>query len=138
MIDYDNFKKSLKHLELQYENYRTLDPSLPVLTREAVAESVIQRFETCYDSLWKVLKRYLHEELGIPDVPNSPRGIFRLAAGNELFSSSCEQWMRYAKARIGTTHDYSSVKADAARELMSDFLDDAIGLYQTLSGETWE
>ena len=138
MIDYDNFKKSLKHLELQYENYRTLDPSLPVLTREAVVESVIQRFETCYDSLWKVLKRYLHEELGIPDVPNSPRSIFRLAAENELFSSSCEQWMRYAKAGIGTTHDYSSVKADAARELMSDFLDDAIGLYQTLSGETWE
>lgn len=138
MIDYDNFKKSLEHLELQYENYRTLDPSLPVLTREAVGESVIQRFETCYDSLWKVLRRYLQEELGIPDVPNSPRSIFRIAAENELFSSSCEQWMQYAKARIGTTHDYSSTKAAAARELMSDFLDDAIGLYQTMSGETWE
>lgn len=138
MIDYDNFKKSLEHLELQYENYRTLDPFLPVLTREAVGESVIQRFETCYDSLWKVLKRYLQEELGIPDVPNSPRSIFRIAAENELFSSSCEQWMQYAKARIGTTHDYSSTKAAAARELMSDFLDDAIGLYQTMSGETWE
>lgn len=137
MIDYDNFKKSLKHLELQYENYLTLDASLSDLTREAVAESVIQRFETCYDSLWKVLKRYLQEKLGIPDVTDSPKKIFRLAADNELLESSLEQWIRYADARIATTHDYSGEKADAARKLMNDFIHDAISLYRTMSGETW-
>lgn len=138
MIDYDNFKKSLKHLERQYENYRTLDASLSDLTREGVAESVIQRFETCYDSLWKVLKRYLQEKLGIPDVTDSPKKIFRLAADNGLFESPFEQWLRYADARIATTHDYSGEKAAAARELMNDFIHDAISLYRTMSGETWD
>ena len=142
MIEYDNFQKSLKNLELQYENYLTnyqnVDVSLRDLTWEAVAESVIQRFETCYDSLWKVLRRYLREELGIPDVPNSPKRIFQLASENELFSSPIEQWLKYMDARIGTTHDYSGRKADFARELMSDFIDDAIGLYQTMTQETWE
>jgi nucleotidyltransferase substrate binding protein (TIGR01987 family) len=138
MIDYEKFKKSLMHLELQYNNYKTLDENQAVLIQEAVAESVIQRFETCYDCLWKVLKRYLLEDLGIPEVHNSPKKIFLLAGENDLFASSTEQWLKYADARIDTSHDYSGEKAIDALELMDDFIDDAIGLYQTMSGETWE
>lgn len=137
MIDYDKLQKALKHLELQYENYKTLAPSQPELIQEAVAESVIQRFETCYDTLWKVLKRYLVEELGIPEVPNSPKPILRLANENGLFTSPAEQWITYANARVGTAHDYSGDKAQAALELMEAFVGDAIALYQTLSGQPW-
>ena len=96
MIEYDKFRMSLKRLEEQYENYRAQDASLPDLIQEAVAESVIQRFETCYDCLWKVLKRYLSEELGIADAPNSPKPIFTLAHENDLFAASLEQWFKYA------------------------------------------
>ncbi|MBL4885493.1 MAG: nucleotidyltransferase substrate binding protein [Planctomycetaceae bacterium] len=138
MIEYDKFQKSLKHLELQYINYKTLDSNLPQLLQEAVAESVIQRFETCYDCLWKILKRYLIEELGVTEVPNSPKPVLRLAGENGLFASSVEDWLKYADARTGTAHDYSGEKAEEALALMEDFVDDAIGLYQTLSGETWE
>ncbi|MBT3210746.1 MAG: nucleotidyltransferase [Planctomycetaceae bacterium] len=138
MIEYDKFKKSLKHLELQFENYKGLDTTQPELIQEAVSESVIQRFEICYDCMWKVLKRYLQEELGIPEVPNSPKPIIRLGYENDLFASTLEQWISYADARIGTSHDYSGEKAEDALGLMGDFIDDAIGLYQTMSGETWE
>ena len=65
MIDYGKFRLSLKRLEEQHDNYREQDPALPDLIREAIAESVVQRFETCYDCLWKVLKRYLIEETGL-------------------------------------------------------------------------
>ena len=138
MIDYDKFRLSLKRLEEQYENFRTLDPSLPSLTRDGIAESVIQRFETCYECLWKVLKRYLIEELGIADVPNSPRPVFKLAFENNLFATSLEDWLGYVDARIGTAHDYSGEKANACLEIMDDFVDDAIGLYQTMAEETWD
>jgi len=138
MIEYDNFQKALKNLELQNENYRTLDSALPELMQEGIAESVIQRFEICYDCMWKVLKRYLLEELGLPEVPNSPKPIFRLAYENNLFDSTLEQWMGYAATRIDTSHDYSGEKAQACIRMMGDFIDDAIGLYQTMSGETWE
>ncbi|MEI7474961.1 MAG: HI0074 family nucleotidyltransferase substrate-binding subunit [bacterium] len=138
MIEYDKFKRALKHLELQYENYKNLREDLEELMEEAVKESVIQRFETCYDCMWKILKRYLTEELGLPEVPNSPKPIFRISFENNLFASSEEQWITYANARIGTSHDYSGEKAQAALELMGDFIDDAIGLYQTISGESWE
>ena len=138
MIDYSKFQMSLKRLVEQYENFQETDTSLPNLTREAIAESVIQRFETCYDCLWKVLKRYLIEDLGIADTPNSPKPIFKLAAQNDLYASSPEQWLRYADARIDTSHDYDGEKAQASLHLMQDFIDDAIGLYQTMSGETWD
>ena len=46
MIEYDKFRRSLKHLELPFENYKGLDTTQPELMQEAVSESVIQRFET--------------------------------------------------------------------------------------------
>ena len=138
MIEYDKFQKSLKHLEVQYQNHEELDPELPELMKEAVRESVVQRFETCWDYLWKVLKRYLDEEIGLPELPNGPNPILRLANENNLLPSPIERWLVYAKARVGTSHDYSGKKAQDALELMGDFIPDAIALYQTMSGENRE
>ena len=106
--------------------------------KEAVRESVVQRFETCWDCLWKVLKRYLVEEIGLPELPNGPNPILRLANENNLLPSPIERWLVYAKARVGTSHDYSGKKAQDALELMGDFIPDAIALYQTMSGENRE
>ena len=139
MIDYDKFSKSLKQLELQFANYQRSGErsDLSQLDKEGIAESVIQRFETCYDCVWKHLKRYLVEELGLPEVPNSPKPIFRIAADNRLFRTSTEQWLNYADARIQTSHDYNGDKAQAALALMADFISDAIALYQTLTEQEW-
>lgn len=134
MVEYGNFQASLGRLEEQYENYRELDEELPRLLREAVAESVIQRFETCYDCLWKVLKRYLVEELGVADSPNSPKPIFRLAFENGLIPAPLERWLGYADRRVDTAHAYSGEKARAALEVVADFIQDAAVLYRTMSG----
>lgn len=134
MVEYDNFQASLGRLEEQYENYRELDEELPRLLREAVAESVIQRFETCYDCLWKVLKRYLVEELGVADSPNSPKPIFRLAFENDLIPAPLERWLGYADRRVDTAHAYSGEKARAALEIVAGFIQDAAALYRTMSG----
>ena len=137
MIDYSKCRLSLKRLEEQHDNHRTLDAAEPRLTREGIAESVIQRFETCYDCLWKVLKRYLMEGLGIAEPPNSPKPVFRLANENQLLPSPIEQWLRYADARTATSHDYDGEKAKARLDLVPDFIGDAISLYRTLSREAW-
>ena len=139
MIDYDNLQKSLKRLELQFHNYTRVNerPGLTQLDREAIAESVIQRFETCYDTLWKHLKRYLVQELGLPEVPNSPKPVFRLAAENNLLSHPLETWLRFADARIQTAHDYSGEKAGECLAQMPAFIANAIALYQTLTGKPW-
>ena len=137
MIDYSKFHLSLKRLEEQHDNHLTLDASEPELIREGIAESVIQRFETCYDCLWKVLKRYLMEELGVADPPNSPKPVFRSANESRVLPSPVEQWLRYADARTDTSHDYDGEKARACLGLVPDFIDDAIRLYRKMSGEAW-
>ena len=134
-IDYGKFRLSLQRLEEQHANYRKKDVQRPQLDQEGVAESVIQRFETCYDCLWKVLRRYLIDGLGMPDVPNSPKPIFRLADQNDLFCSPLDQWFLYAQKRIDITHDYDGEKAKGCLEVVSDFIGDAKNLYQTMSGD---
>ncbi len=139
MIDYEKLQKSLKHLELQFENYqRAKDRAeLTDLDREAIGESVIQRFETCYDTLWKTLKRYLTEEAGLADTPNSPKPLLKLAGQNHLLAAPVEQWLKYADARVSTAHDYSGEKAGEYLAIMPGFLKDAISLVQTMTGQTW-
>ncbi|MCY4313421.1 MAG: nucleotidyltransferase substrate binding protein [Gammaproteobacteria bacterium] len=80
----------------------------------------------------------MNQELGIADSPNSPKPTFRLAHENGLLVSPPETWFEYVEARIGTSHDHDGEKAKSCLELMSNFIDDAIGLYQTMIGETWE
>ncbi len=140
MIDYQKLENSLRLLQLQYANYNSADqrPELSELDKEAIKESVIQRFETCYEILWKTLKRYLTEALGLTDTPNSPKPIFRLAFENKLLPSDISQWINYANARIATSHDYSGQKAAETLQITQDFISDAIALYETLTGKTWK
>lgn len=139
MIDYSKLQRSLKHLEQQFANHQLAQarPELSELDRAAIAESVIQRFETCYDTLWKVLKRHLVDQLGLADVPASPKPILRLAGQNDLLPSPVAQWLQYAHARIDTAHDYSGDKAAGALQIVGTFLADAVSLYEKMTGTTW-
>ncbi len=136
MIDYTKLQLSLKRLREQNDNYQQGNPSLSNLDSEAIAESVIQRFETCYDCLWKVLKRYLIEDLGIAEAPNSPKPVLRIAHENLLLPNSIDRWLRYADARTGTSHDYDGKNAEACLALVPDFIDDATNLYRHMSGDS--
>ena len=125
-------EKSIVRLKAQLQNWRTLDTDLPPLLREAVAESVIRRFRVCYDCLWRVLKRHLAEELGVPNLPNSPKPILRIAHENRLFDD-IDAWLDYAEARTDTIHDGSGEKAQqAALKRISSFASDARALYSTI------
>lgn len=137
MIDYTKFRLSLKRLEEQYENYRHLDPSLPRLTYQAVPESVVKRFKACFSSLQEALKRYMAEELGIPDAPNSPGPLLRLANENGLLGGRVEDWLDYARHRDDTANDYSIEKASRCLRAIPSFIQAAIGLYQTMTGRRW-
>ena len=137
-IEYGKLRLSLKRLEEQYGNHEHVAPERSDLDREGIGESVIHRFEVCYDCLWKVLRRYLTEELGVAEISNSPKPVFRIAHENHLLASTVEHWLRYADARIDTSYDYDGEIALDYLALVRNFLDDAIGVYLTMSGATWE
>lgn len=138
-IHFEKFENSLKHLELQFENYLALQKrdELTKIDREAIRESVIQRFEICFDSMWKLTKRYLSQISGFPDLPASPKPLLRIACDNGLFRD-VEKLLKYADARVATSHDYSDIKVSEAINLVDDFIQDAIGFYETISGKKWK
>ena len=136
-IDYAKFQLSLARLEEQYEHLRRDIDGLPNWIVEGVKESVIQRFETCYDTCWKLLRRYLSIEMGVSEVPNGPRPVLRLAAENNLLGNELVDWLSYVQARIDTAHDYNAEKADACLALMPRFIQDAKNLYEKLTGLRW-
>ena len=49
-----------------------------------------------------------------------------------------EEWLGYPEARIGRARDCSGETGQASLDIMRNFIDDAIGLYQTMTGETWD
>ncbi len=139
-LKFDKYEKAFVQLELQYENYvqsanRT---ELSKLDKEALAESVIQRFEVSYDIGWKHLKRYMVEVLALPDVPSSPKPVLRLADTNNLLGDNLERWIEYAEARVATSHDYSGEKAADCLTQIDDYINDAILLYEKLTGSKWK
>ena len=138
MSDYENLRKSLLRLSEQRENLAAGDSGRSRLLREALAESVIRRFKACYDCLWKALKGYLNKDLGLADVPSSPRPLFRLANENGLLPSPAEKWQAYATARINISHGHDQDKARACLGLADDFIADAAALYRKMSGRKWK
>lgn len=136
-MNFSTLKATLQNLESQHRNRLNLSPEYPAYVHDGMGESVIQRFEICYDTTWKTLKRYLAERLAITEVPNSPRPVFLLADEYDLLADSGERWQQYAQMRIDTTHIYDADKAAASLVLIPDFLADTIALYERIAGEPW-
>lgn len=113
MIDCDKFRLSFKRLDEQHDNRRTIEDALPELTREGIAASATQRFETCQDSVWKLPRRHLTEELDVAEAPICPRPSFRLGDANGPLPSPVERRPVLADARRDTTHDYHVEEAKA-------------------------
>ena len=138
MVRYEQFRLALSRLERQHLNYQSADAALAEIMREAIKESVIKRFETCYEMLWRTLRRHLVVNFGIANLPNSPKPVFRVANENDLLPSPVERWLSYANSRIETACDYSGEKAGNCIGMMGDFVADAIGLYEILTGDRWD
>ncbi len=136
--NYEKLEKSLERLKEQYANYLELDSqNLSEINKEAVKESLIKRFDICYDTLWKSVKKHL-EDQGLTKMPNSPVGIFREAHKN-LLIEDLEIWVDkekgYNQTRIDSTHDYSEEKAKGVLSQVSDFIEDATEIFEKLTAE---
>jgi len=139
-MNYDKLQQSLRHLESRYRYFKSDEyPELPVPARESVQESVIQRFEVCYDMMWKHIRRHLIDELGLPerDMPNSPKPVFRIAHQNHLLAD-IDAWLKHVQMRIDTSHDYSEEKMRNALRHMGGFIDEAVKVYETMTETTWQ
>ena len=79
---------------------------------EIIKSGIIQNFEVCYEIAWKLMKKWLAENIGNSVVDGIPRKeLFRIAAQNKLIED-VEKWFVFHEARNMTSHDYDGIKAE--------------------------
>ncbi len=79
---------------------------------EIIQSGIIQNFEVCYEISWKLMKKWLEENVGRTEVDGvSRKELFRMAAQNKLIED-IEKWFVFHEARNMTLHDYDGIKAD--------------------------
>ena len=82
-------------------------------------DSVIQRFEFCFDLAWKSLKTILLEK-GI--VSNTPRDCFENAYAIKIIDDE-EIWIKAMKTRNTLSHLYDEESAKESVEYISEFIE---------------
>ena len=136
--DYIQFEKALRNMERYHKASMERQASGNVDLEELYKMGLIQSFEACYAALLKALRRHLTEEIGVLDLSDGAKAIFRAADRNALLGDGAEHWFEYAKARNTSSHEYGIEKLGHVLELIPAFLTDTIKLYETMTGVSWK
>lgn len=127
----DSLAKSIAALDRVIKTANRLDASDEDL-QEAVRAGVIQNFEIAYEQSWKMMKRWLEENVGATYVDGvTRRELFRFAAENRLITD-IDRWMAYHDARNQTSHTYNEDTAQSVFEEATEFVHDAKCLLRKL------
>lgn len=107
MKDFDNFKDSFTDLKNALSKLNEII-NFEMDNKEIKRDSTIQRFEFCYELIWKNLKRILEIE-GFN--PKSPRETFEFAYKSDIIENE-ELWLNMIRDRNITTHVYDQDEID--------------------------
>ena len=130
-LQFDSLIKSIDILERSVKTASRVDASDEDL-QEAVRAGVIHSFEVAYELSWKMMQRWLKENIGAASVDGvTQRNLSRLSAENHLIADS-ERWMDYHKARNSTSHTYNEDAAENVFKEATEFVHDAKYLLKML------
>ena len=134
--NYEKLEKSLARLKEQYEFFKSNEKTLSGNIKEAVKESTIKRFDICYDTLLKHLRKFMKEQLGMSEVKDSPIDIFRKAKNAGIINEDMQKQLHhYKEIRNNSAHDYSEKEAQKTIGIIEDFIADVSEIYQKMTEE---
>ncbi len=91
-------------------------------------DGTVQRFEYCYEIIWKLAQRILQEHEVKAEYPKS---VFR-ELGRLGWITNVEDWLEFQQARNDTSHEYGVKYAIKSYQLAKVFLPLAINLFAVL------
>lgn len=94
-------------------------------------DGCIQRFEYCYELLWKLAQRSLKDQEIIAE---TPKIIFR-ELGRVGWINNVEAWLDFQRIRNETSHEYGEQLAKKSYALAKDFLPLANKLFSILKAQ---
>lgn len=130
-LQLDSLEKAIDALERSIRtasNMETWEEDL----QDTVRAGVIHNFEVVYELCWKMIQRWLKENVGTTYVDGvTRRKLYCLAAENRLITD-VELWMDYHFGRNQTSHVYNEDTAQSVFEDAIKFAHDARQLFITL------
>ena len=131
-LQLDSLEKAIDALERSIETAKRME-IWDDDVQDTVRAGVIHSFEVAYEQCWKMMKRWLEENVGEANVDNvaTRRGLFRLAAESHLIADA-ERWMDYHEGRNQTSHTYNEDTAQSVFEGATEFVHDAKEFLSTL------
>lgn len=130
-LQLDSLEKAIDALERSIETAKRME-IWDDDVQETVRAGVIHNFEVAYELCWKMMKRWLGENIGKTYVDGITRkDLFRLAAEHHLITDA-ERWMDYHFGRNQTSHTYNEDAAQSVFEDATEFVNDAKQFFNTL------
>lgn len=97
-------------------------------------DGTVQRFEYCYEIIWKLALRVLQANEVKAEYPKT---VFR-ELGRLGWINNVEDWIEFQKSRNDTSHEYGVRYAQASYQLAKIFLPMALSLFETLKEKNCE
>lgn len=115
---FDSFQKALLRLKEMAKRPK----------EEATRDSVIQRFEFCFELAWKLLHAILQDK---NLEAYGPKDTIRVSASANLLDDS-PKWFEFLAARNLATHTYNEDMSEEVYEKAKEFIPEGEKLIETL------
>lgn len=129
----ENLEAALKRLEEAIDIFSRVSETDRLY--DTCRDSLIQRFEFCFDLFWKSLKDYLEKSCGISVA--SPRSVFREAFGQGFLQ---DNQYKILESMIGDRNDaslrYDQAMAESIAKNISLYCDVMEDIFQKLDTKT--
>lgn len=121
-LDFTSLENAVASLERSINAANTYADQLPPELQETVRSGIIQNFEVAYELSWKMMKRWIENNISAESADGvTRRELFRQAAENHLIVD-VDQWMRFHAARNETSHTYDKETAQEVSDSANEFL----------------
>lgn len=121
-LDFTSLENAVASLERSINAANTYADQLPPELKETVRSGIIQNFEVAYELSWKMMKRWIENNISAESADGvTRRELFRQAAENRLIAD-VDQWMRFHASRNETSHTYNNETAQEVSASANEFL----------------
>ena len=131
-LELTSLEKAVAALERSINAAAAFEDSLPAELKDTVRSGIIQNFEVAYELSWKMMKRWLENNISAEAVDGvTRRELFRRAAENNLIVD-VDDWLSFHSSRNETAHTYDQEMAEEVSLAAKEFVYEAQSLLTAL------
>lgn len=125
-LNLESLRKSIDGLARSIHAAHSLPDILSDDLKETIRAGVIQNFEVAYEQCWKMMQRWLKENINPEEAefPRTRKELFRMAARYGLISDPLT-WFVYSDTRNLSLDTYNEQQAVSVYKMAECFLPDA-------------